>query len=259
MGVLQRFERRIEGIVEGAFARAFKGNVEPVEIASALQREAADRKAIVGPGRTLVPNDYSVELGPADHQRLAPYATEIQRELATMLTEHATEQGWQFVGPVTITLSGQDDLDTGVFRVRSAVLAPPDLSGGVVKTPPRPGAGPSWRNVFPGAPRFVVSAGGTAPAGSVEARNGSHAIELLQPVTVLGRGNDVDLRLLDPGVSRRHVQVTVASDGVYAEDLGSTNGSTIDGVPLVKRTVLRPGSRLAAGATTLVFHRDPVA
>ncbi|MDQ1702996.1 MAG: hypothetical protein QOF57_2248 [Frankiaceae bacterium] len=259
MGVLQRFERRIEGIVEGAFARAFKGNVEPVEIASALQREAADKKAIVGPGRTLVPNDYIVELGTADHQRLAPYATEIQRELATMLTEHATEQGWQFVGPVTITMSQQDDVDTGVFRVRSAVLAPPDLSGGLVRRAPRPGAGPAWRNVFPGAPRLVISAGGTAGEGSVEAHNGSHAIELLQAVTVIGRGNDVDLRVLDPGVSRRHVQVSVTPDGVFAEDLGSTNGSTIDGVPLLKPTLLRPGSRLGAGATTLIFHRDPVA
>ena len=259
MGVLQRFERRIEGMVEGAFARAFKGNVEPVEIASALQREATDKKAIVGPGRTLVPNDYIVELGTTDHQRLAPYATTIQRELATMLTEHAGEQGWQFVGPVTISLTTQDDLDTGLFRVRSAVLAPPERSGGIVKTLARPGGGPAWRNVFPGAPRLVISAGGTATVGSVEARNGTHAIELLQPVTVIGRGNDVDLRLLDPGVSRRHVQLRVARDGVYAEDLGSTNGSTIDGVPLVKPTLLRPGSRLGAGATTLVFHRDPVA
>ncbi|MCU1675657.1 MAG: domain containing protein [Frankiales bacterium] len=259
MGVLQRFERRLEGMVEGAFARAFKGNVEPVEIASALQREAADKKAIVGPGRTLVPNDYIVELGAADHQRLAPYAAAIQRELATMLTEHAAEQGWQFVGPVTTTMVLTDDLDTGVFRVRSGVLAPPELSGGLVKIPQRPAAGPRWRSVFPGAPRLVISTGGNVTEGTVEARVGSHAIELVQAVTVIGRGNDVDLRLLDPGVSRRHVQVRVTDEGVYAEDLGSTNGTTLDGVRLNRPTLLRPGGRLSAGATTLIYDRDPVA
>jgi hypothetical protein len=259
MGVLQRFERRLEGIVEGAFARAFKGNVEPVEIAGALQREAGDRKAIVGPGRTLVPNDYMVELGEADHQRLSPYAAALQRELATMLTEHAAEQGWQFVGPVSIALTLADDIDTGMFRVRSTVVDPPQLSGGLVNRPGRPGAGPRWRNIFPGAPRLVVSAGGSASAGSIEAQVGSHAIELIQPVTVIGRGNDVDFRLLDPGVSRRHVQVRVTPEGVYAEDLGSTNGSTLDGAPLLAPTPLRPGARLGLGATVLVFDRDPVA
>jgi hypothetical protein len=259
MGVLQRFERRLEGLVEGAFARAFKGNVEPVEIAGALQREATDKKAIVGPGRTLVPNEYIVELSTADHERLAPYATPIQRELATMLSEHAREQGWQFVGPVTITLAVQDDIDMGVFRVRSGVLAPPELSGGLVKQPAEIGGGPAWRNVFAGAPRLIISAGGTAPTGSVEANRGSHAIELLQAVTIIGRGNDVDLRVLDPGVSRRHVQVKVEREGVYAEDLASTNGSTIDGAPLMKPTLLRPGSRLGIGGTTLVFQRDLIA
>ena len=254
MGVLQRFERRLEGMVEGAFARAFKGNVEPVEIAGALQREATDKKAIVGPGRTLVPNDYIVELSTTDHGRLAPYATTIQRELATMLSEHATEQGWQFVGPVTITLATQDDVDTGVFRVRSGVLTPPDLAVPAVRKPSAAAASPAWRHVFPGAPRLVISA-----AAGNDGRAGGHAIELLQAVTVIGRGNDVDLRVLDPGVSRRHVQVKVEGRSVWAEDLGSTNGSTLDGAPLRKPSLLRAGTRLGIGATILVFHRDPIA
>lgn len=252
MGVLQRFERRLEGLVEGAFARAFKGNVEPVEIASALQREALDRKAILGPGRVLVPNDYTVELSATDHERLTPYAGALQGELATMLTEHAGEQGWSFVGPVTIGLTPEDDLDTGMFRVRSAVAAPPEP----VRIASSTGGAPAWRNVFPGAPRLAISAGGTATAGSVEAQGGNHQLELIQPVTVIGRGNDVDLRLLDPGVSRRHLEVRVTREGVYATDLGSTNGSTIDGVPVTGPTLLRPGARISVGATTLVFDRD---
>ena len=94
MGVLQRFERRLEGFVEGAFARVFGGVVQPVEIAAALQREAADKKAIVGAGRVLVPNDYVVELGPSDAERLTEYDAALRRELASMVDEHATEQGW---------------------------------------------------------------------------------------------------------------------------------------------------------------------
>ena len=74
LGVLQRFERRLEGMVEGAFARAFRSELQPVEVASAVQREMDDRAAIVAKGRTLVPNDFVVELAESDHERLDVYA-----------------------------------------------------------------------------------------------------------------------------------------------------------------------------------------
>ena len=93
MGVLQRFERRLEGMVEGAFARAFKSEVEPVEIASAVQREMDDRAAIVAQGRTLVPNDFVVELSDTDHERLEVYADSLGIELATLAREHAEGAG----------------------------------------------------------------------------------------------------------------------------------------------------------------------
>src|SRR5438067_2607614 len=102
VGVLQRFERRLGGLVEGAFAKVFKGEVQPVEIASALQREADDRKTVVGEGKVLVPNDFVVELGARDHARLDPWADPLGRELAAMVREHAAEQGYTFVGPVRV-------------------------------------------------------------------------------------------------------------------------------------------------------------
>ena len=95
--MLQRFERRLEGMVEGAFARVFKGVVEPVEVAAAIQKEAAEKKAILGPGRILVPNDYTVELGSSDYARLSPYADPLGTELGVMLQERAVTQGWHFV------------------------------------------------------------------------------------------------------------------------------------------------------------------
>ena len=100
MGALQKFERRLGDLVEGAFAKVFKGQVEPVEVAAALQREAGQSAAIVGPGRTLVHNAYMVELGHSDATRLMPYADALQAEFAAMVREHAEESGWSFPGPV---------------------------------------------------------------------------------------------------------------------------------------------------------------
>src|SRR5438105_6219121 len=123
VGVLQRFERRLGGLVEGTFAKVFKGEVQPVEIASALQREADDRKTVVAEGKVLVPNDYVVELGTTDYARLSPYEGPLGKELAAMVHEHAGEQGYSFVGPVKVRLEEVGELDTGIFRVRSGVTA----------------------------------------------------------------------------------------------------------------------------------------
>src|SRR5215510_3173626 len=135
VGVLQRFERRLEGMVEGAFARAFKSEVEPVEIASAVQREMDDRAAIVAQGRTLVPNDFVVELSNTDNERLEVYADNLGIELATLAREHAKEQGYSFVGPVRMRFEGVPDLTTGTFRIRSGVIRGTTVEGGEIRRP----------------------------------------------------------------------------------------------------------------------------
>ncbi len=98
MSVLQRFEKRLEGLVEGAFAKVFKGVVHPVEILNAMQREAEAHKAILAGGRTLVPNRYVIDLSPYDHSRLAPYAAALAQELAQSQAEFIGEQGWTVYG-----------------------------------------------------------------------------------------------------------------------------------------------------------------
>lgn len=264
MGVLQRFERRLEGLVEGAFARAFKGHVEPVEIAGALQREAEDKKAIVGPGRTLVPNDYVVELGQTDYARLAPYSRPLGAELAEMIREAAGEEHWSFVGPVRVELEEIADLETGVFRVRSGVAAGDVLDGGVRHTAGVRGAtGPDSAEsrqtpgVFWGNPRLVLSAGGSADVDTVEARGGERAYPLVKPVTVIGRGHEVDLRITDPGMSRQHARIEIDDDLVFITDLGSTNGTTVDGAPVTGPAPLGTAQRITIGSTVLVYMRDP--
>ncbi|MDX6213464.1 MAG: hypothetical protein QOF82_2551 [Frankiales bacterium] len=264
MGVLQRFERRLEGLVEGAFARAFKGNVEPVEIAAALEREALDKKAIVGAGRVLVPNEYVVELGDADYARLSPYAKQLGVELATMVEEAAAEQQWSFLGEVAVTLEQEPSLDTGMFHVRSNVVDASSAHGGLQH---RGGvvdpnltqiiAAKQDPHVFTGNPRLVVSSDGTAHAGSPEANGFQRATPLVKPATIIGRGQDADLRLSDPGVSRHHAQVELRDGGAWVEDLGSTNGTTLDGSPVSAPTLMNSGQRIALGSTVLVFLRDP--
>jgi hypothetical protein len=232
--VLQRFERRLEGLVEGAFARAFGGVVQPVEVAAALQREAADKKAIVGQGRVLVPNEYVVELGSSDAERLQEYDEPLRKELADMVTEHAQEQGWSFVGSVKVRFETVDDLATGLFRVRSKVLAAP---GGPATSAPAAGASTGRR-------LELVSG---AETGRV--------ILLTPPSLVIGRGTDVDLRLTDTGVSRRHAELKVEPDGVTLVDLQSTNGTSVNG-RMVDRARLHDGDRISFGTTVIVYRQD---
>jgi Protein of unknown function (DUF3662)/FHA domain len=249
VGVLQRFEHRLEGMVEGAFARAFKSELQPVEVASAVQREMDDRAAIVAHGRTLVPNDFCVEIADSDYERLAVYADSLGIELSTLAREHARDQGYSFVGPVRVRFEPQPDLTTGTFRIRSGVIRGTTVEDGEIRRPatdlPRP-----QEAGFAGSPRLLVSTAGPGPG-----RGSQRTFPLTAPLTILGRGTDCDLRLVDPGVSRHHAELRVEDGEVVLLDLGSTNGTFVDGQP-IRRVSLRDGTRVTLGRTTLVFRRD---
>jgi Protein of unknown function (DUF3662)/FHA domain len=248
VGVLQRFENRLEGMVEGAFARAFKSELQPVEVASAVQREMDDRAAIVAQGRTLVPNDFVVELAETDHERLAVYADSLGIELATLAREYASEQGYSFVGPVRMRFEGVPDLTTGTFRIRSGVIRGTTVEDGEIRQPASDL--PQHRGSLVGAPRLLVSGPDGGPDGKSQ-----RTFELTAPLTILGRGTDCDLRLVDPGVSRHHAELRIEDGQVVLVDLGSTNGTFVNGQP-VRRVVLTDGTRVTLGRTTLVFRRD---
>jgi hypothetical protein len=248
VGVIQRFERRLEGMVEGAFARAFKSELQPVEVASAVQREMDDRAAIVAQGRTLVPNDFVVEISQQDGERLQVYADSLSQELANLAREYAKEQGYSFVGPVRVRFENAGDLATGMFRIRSGVIRGSTVEGGEIRRPvsdvPQGRGG-----VFGGHPRLLVT---TAVEGGDATQR---TYEINTPVTLLGRGTDCDLRLVDPGVSRHHAEIRVEGPEIALVDLGSTNGSFVNGQP-IRRVTLVDGSRVTMGRTTLVFRRD---
>ncbi len=230
MGVLQRFERRIEEMVNRPFARAFKAEVQPVEVASALQRECDDRAAIVGRGRTMVPNAFTVGLGERDHERLSVYAEALGAELAAMVREHADEQGYAFIGPVTVEFELDGELDTGRFQVRSAAVA-----------------GATANEASTAAP----AVGGGTGVPWVEVSGTTYA--LVRAVTRIGRGAEADLRIDDPGISREHAELRRSGGDVTIVDLGSTNGVVIDG-HRVDEQRLRDGAAVRLGSTTMTFH-----
>jgi hypothetical protein len=236
-------------MVEGTFARVFKSELQPVEVASAVQHEMDERAAIVAQGRTLVPNDFVVEIAQTDSDRLDVLAEDLSVELATLARDHATEQGYSFVGPVRIRFEGVPDLTTGTFRIRSGVIRGHTVEAGEVRQPVSdlPRVAPSQ---FYGRPRLVVS--GSSPGTGVEAGS---TYELQTPVTLLGRGTDCDLRLVDPGVSRHHAELRVEDGQVVLVDLGSTNGTFVNGQP-VRRVALIDGTNVTLGRTTMVFRQD---
>jgi hypothetical protein len=230
MGMLQRFEDRLEQAVSGAFAKAFRSAVQPVEIAAALQREVDNSAQILSRDRRLVPNTFSVELSTVDYQRLEPYSKTLTDELIDMLREHAEEQRYVFAGPVSIDFGEEADLVTGRFRVRSSATAQVVASGGR-----------SGRSSGRAARKATVS---------IEVNGSNHA--LTPPGLVLGRGSEADLRINDPGVSRRHVEFRVSGDRdkpeVTVADLGSTNGTLVDG-RRVKEAQVRDGATVRIGST----------
>ena len=144
MGLFDRVEQRLERAVNGAFARAFKSEVQPVEIASAIRRAMDDRAAILGQGRTIVPNLYTVELSDTDYDRLGGYDEELENELIAAAQEHAESQRYQPGGPLQVSFASANDLETGVFRLRTSTArrpgdAPPRRPGAYAAEPaPRP-------------------------------------------------------------------------------------------------------------------------
>ncbi|MFJ5260699.1 FhaA domain-containing protein [Streptomyces sp. NPDC088387] len=290
MGVLKKFEQRLEGLVNGTFAKVFKSEVQPVEIAGALQRECDNNATIWNRDRTVVPNDFIVELSTPDFERLSPYSGQLGDELAGMVRDYAKQQRYTFMGPIKVNLEKADDLDTGLYRVRSRTLASstsqaaPAGPGPAAPAPAPGGGGPAAQRPggagFPpqpaGAPPMPPSpppAGGrpggygypqpAAPQRPTAAAQGSrtrHWIEIngtrhqiSRATLVLGRSTEADARIDDPGVSRRHCEIRTGTPSTI-QDLGSTNGIVVDGQHTTRAT-LRDGSRIVVGSTTVIYRQ----
>lgn len=232
-GGFQRFENRLESAISGVFARAFRSAVQPVEISAALQREVDNNAQILSRDRRIVPNDFHVELSRSDLERLAPYHETLATEMADSLRDHAEQQSYVFPGPVSIDFELADDLPTGRLRVRSRAQAK------VTSNATHTQAGR--------AAAYLEINGTTHP--------------LTPPGATVGRGTDADVRINDPGVSRRHIEFRVvtgrAEDGsplqIAVRDLGSTNGMLVDGQKVAQSPV-DDGTVVRIGSTTMTVR-----
>ena len=232
MGIFERIEKKVEGAVSHAFARAFKGDVQPVEITARLQRELDAEAKLMSRDKRLVPNDFTVRLSQHDHDKLAPYASTLTSELAGELRRHAREMGYVFNGPIKIDFELDSRLPTGRFTVASQAVA------GIIER-----SGPASDTTTSRA-RLVLEVNGTRHP-------------LTPPGLVIGRGSEADLRINDPGISRAHAQIRVQAAGTGLQidivDLGSTNGIIVNGQK-VRQAVLQEGSRIEIGSTRMLIH-----
>jgi hypothetical protein len=219
-------------MISGVFARTFRSAVQPVEISSALAHEVDKAAQVLSRDRRLAPNDFLVELSEPDHARLSALGPALPDELVELLKQHAAAQSYVFTGPVGIALVIAPELTTGRFRVSSKTMAKVSQSGP------------------------EISHTQVRRATAVLEINGE-SMPLMEPGLIIGRGADADLRVNDPGVSRRHVELRVSSgeDGAHVSvhDLGSTNGVLVNG-KRVQNAALADGAVIRIGNTAMTLH-----
>lgn len=216
--VIRGFERRLERMVEGAFARAFRSSIRPVELARRLAREMDDHLSVGVRGTPVVPNHFTVSLSPGDHAEFADAQDTLRRELGEAVREHARDERYGFMGPVEVELVVDERLGVGRFNVEGRFREGP---GGA-------GAGSL---VIPTGQRFTL---------------GEHTVSI-------GRRPESNIVLADPNVSRSHAEIRPHGEGFLLIDLGSTNGTKVNGMR-VDQQILHDGDELSFGNTRMRFE-----
>ena len=254
MSVLRSLESKIAGLVEGTFSRAFRSEVRPVEIARKLAREMEDHKS-VSLSRTYVPNEYRVYLSPRDRERFRDYEEALASELAGYLLEHARSERLAMVSRPVVEFETDDRLGLGEFGIQTRVIHPEEAP---------PDAPPESE---PEAGRTMVysSAGRVAEPLEERARSRAESALLITDGRrlvvgpggiTLGRSRQCDVMLDDPNVSRTHAEIRPRGGSWVINDLGSTNGSRLNGRKLDGSEVLKPGDEIELGTSRLTFELE---
>ncbi len=219
MGFLDNVERSLERAVNGAFARTFRSGVQPVEIGSALKRELDIGAVVVDRDRVLAPNRFIVRVSPNDAERLLKMGRTLETELRGLVQKHAAKQNYQFLGDATVEIQADSSLTAGVLQVDAT-----QVEGSV-----------DW-----------------AAAIDVDGQR----YELSRGVTVVGRGADCEIHISDSAASRKHLELHWDGKAGLARDLGSTNGSKIEGQRF-REAKLEAGTVITIGQTALRFGLVP--
>ena len=252
MSVLRNLEAKLGGLVEGAFSRAFKSRVEPVELARKLAKEMEDSK-MVSVSRTYVPNYYRVFLSPQDREQFASYEPALRKELSDYLLEHARAQRLALTSRPAIEFMTDDRLGLGEFGIQAQLLDADDESEELPAAPSQgdfghtmvysPDRAARKLDPQPGAPSRAVLAG----AGRRTVLSGDRM--------VLGRSRDCDITVDDANVSREHAELRTAGGAWRIVDLGSTNGVKVNR-RRIDQAELKHGDRITLGVTDLDFELE---
>jgi hypothetical protein len=252
MSVLRSLESKIAGLVEGTFSRAFRSEVRPVEIARKLAREMEDHRSM-SVSRTYVPNEYRVFLSPRDRARFADYEGTLAAELSGYLLEHARRERLSLLSRPVIEFETDERLGLGEFGIQTRVVAPPGQED-VAPAPAESG-------------RTMVYSTAGRVAEPLEERARAHedtALLLVEGRRVvvgaggatLGRSRGCDVVLNDNNVSRQHAEIRARGGSWVFTDLGSTNGSSVNGRPVQGAEVLKPGDEVSLGGYAITFELE---
>lgn len=242
MGLLDKVERGIEKAVRGVFSTGSRAQVEPVEIASHLRRQVDHKAITIAAGRTLAPNVFDVLLSDSDFERAQEWGTPLAEELCDVVINHVRSQGYTLQGPVRISFRRDEERRAGDFEItsRTEKSSSPSASG-------QPAAHPG----LPAAPTRQPSR--MQPVLDIDGQRYS----LNAPSIILGRSSDADILIDDTGVSRRHLEIRTGPGSAAAFDLGSTNGSYVNGHKIVGSSELTDGSTITMGRTKIIFRLLP--
>ncbi len=241
--MLRTIEQKIEAVFEGIFGRAFKSNVQPVELARKLVKEMDDHR-MVSVSRVYVPNEYTVYLCPADREQFASYESSLRAELQEYLADHARREGYVLLSSPTVMLETDADLELGEFGIATRMVQRSRRQPDEPRTQPGPGATMVYR---PQAP--PVGSPGEVATLTIDGERHELGAERV----VIGRAKNCDIQLTDPNVSRRHAELRREDGAYWIVDLDSTNGVEVNGQRL-ERAKLESGDTIALGSTEIVFE-----
>lgn len=255
MSVLRNIEAKLESLFEGVFGRAFRTNVQPVELARKLVKEMDDHRN-VSVSRVYVPNEYTIYLSAADREQFSSYEQQLRGELADYLAEHARRESYALLSAPKVDLETDEDLDIGVFGIATRMAQTNDANGGP-EGQDEPNATMVYKPVAPvQQPTEAASAVDLGIQQEVAfLRWDGERHEVTKRRVVLGRSKDADLQVTDPNVSRRHAELRQEGATYWLVDLDSTNGVEVNG-KRVKRLKLEDGTRFTVGSTDIVFERE---
>jgi hypothetical protein len=243
VSILRDFERRLEGLVEGFFAKAFRSGLQPIELAKRALREM-EAGHTVGVRDVWAPNRYTFTLSTADHERFAQAEGAIAQELRQLIRDGANERGWKLVGPAEVTFETDPSLGRGEFRCEAALVEGPD----------RPMTGEMQRVAAEQAAAEPSAESGPSVLALLENGRPSETFVLDKDVMTIGRLREADVVLQDPGASRQHAEIRRTPQGYVLADLGSTNGTMVNEATVSER-LLQEGDRITIGRTVLEFRR----